>query len=127
MDEKQFDCPFCSISQSEVIEEAPLVISKRDLYPVSNGHSLIIPKRHLATFFEASLEERNELIDVLERTKQALQEEFNPDGFNIGINEGADAGQTVMHLHIHLIPRYKGDMQDPRGGVRGVIPEKQKY
>lgn len=121
------ECPFCDIPKKDVLDETPLVLSKRDLYPVSKGHSLIIPKRHIASFFEATLEERKDLIDVLEKTKQVLQEELKPDGFNIGINEGVTAGQTVMHLHIHLIPRFQGDMADPRGGVRGVIPDKQKY
>jgi len=127
MEEKQENCPFCSISQNEIIKETSLVIAKRDLYPVGKGHSLIIPKRHIASFFETTPAERKDLIDMLEIAKKSLQKDLNPDGFNIGINEGVIAGQTVMHLHIHLIPRYKGDMPDPRGGVRGVIPEKQKY
>jgi len=127
MEEKQENCPFCSISQNEIIKETSLVIVKRDLYPVGKGHSLIIPKRHIASFFETTPAERKDLIDMLEIAKKSLQKDLNPDGFNIGINEGVIAGQTVMHLHIHLIPRYKGDMPDPRGGVRGVIPEKQKY
>ncbi len=120
-------CPFCAITQDKYVEETALVYAKRDIYPVSPGHTLIIPKRHFATFFEATQQERLELISTLEKAKQALQAEFNPDGFNIGINEGKAGGQTVMHLHIHLIPRYTGDMDDPQGGVRGCIPERQKY
>lgn len=120
-------CPFCNISQDKYVEETDLVYAKRDIYPVSEGHTLVIPKRHIKNFFETTLEERIDLIDVLENAKSALQEEFSPDGFNIGVNEGAAGGQTVMHLHIHLIPRYEGDMKEPQGGVRGCIPEKQKY
>ncbi|RKZ99733.1 MAG: HIT family protein [Gammaproteobacteria bacterium] len=121
------ECPFCHTSLDEYVIETSLTYAKRDLYPVSRGHTLIIPKRHIATFFEATEQEREELINALETAKRSLQKKFNPDGFNIGINEGAASGQTVMHLHIHLIPRYKGDMEKPEGGVRGCIPEKQKY
>lgn len=120
-------CPFCHIPQDKFVEETELVYAKRDIYPVNNGHTLIIPKRHIATFFEATAEEKLELINTLGKAKKAIQDIFNPDGFNIGINEGLASGQTVMHLHIHLIPRYNGDVEDPQGGVRGCIPEKQKY
>ncbi|WP_245579372.1 HIT family protein [Chitinilyticum aquatile] len=98
-----------------------------DGFPVSPGHSLIIPHRHVSSFFELTSSEREALILLLDETKQALQEEFKPDGYNIGINDGPAAGQTVAHLHIHLIPRYSGDLADPRGGVRWVIPEKANY
>jgi diadenosine tetraphosphate (Ap4A) HIT family hydrolase len=94
---------------------------------VSPGHSLVIPKRHVGSFFETSSEERAALLDLLDQAQAAAKAEFRPDGFNIGINDGASAGQTVPHLHIHLIPRFQGDMPDPRGGVRWVIPEKADY
>ncbi len=99
----------------------------RDGFPISPGHTLIIPKRHIASFFETTPDERNELLSLLDRAQKNLQTEFNPDAFNIGINDGAAAGQTIPHLHIHLIPRYQGDLPDPRGGVRWIIPEKAKY
>ena len=121
------NCPFCHIPREKYVEETDLVYAKRDIYPVNEGHTLIIPKRHIATFFEATAEERLQLMDTLEKARQALLEEFRPDGFNIGINEGQAGGQSVMHLHIHLIPRYTGDMENPQGGVRGCIPDKQKY
>ncbi len=95
-----------------------------DGFPVSPGHTLIIPKRHVASFFEATKEEQGAMLDLLAEMRQRLQTERNPDGFNIGINDGAAAGQTVMHLHIHLIPRYAGDQPDPRGGVRWIFPDK---
>jgi diadenosine tetraphosphate (Ap4A) HIT family hydrolase len=98
-----------------------------DGYPVTKGHMLIIPKRHIVSLFEASIEEQMSLLDLLAKAHAQLLEEENPDGFNIGINDGAAAGQTVMHLHIHLIPRYSGDTDDPRGGVRWIMPEKAPY
>jgi diadenosine tetraphosphate (Ap4A) HIT family hydrolase len=99
----------------------------RDGFPISPGHTLIIPKRHVGSFFEISLEERDDLLDLLDQAQKVLDTELNPDGFNIGINDGPSAGQTVPHLHIHLIPRFKWDQGDPRGGVRWIIPEKAKY
>ena len=94
---------------------------------ISKGHALIIPKRHVDNFFDLSLREQTALFFVLNHVKNFLQKRFNPDGFNVGINIGEKAGQTIPHVHIHLIPRYSGDMKDPEGGVRGVIPEKRKY
>jgi diadenosine tetraphosphate (Ap4A) HIT family hydrolase len=91
------------------------------------GHTLIIPKKHVGSFFEITDEERADLLVLLNKAKVVIQEEFNPDGYNIGINDGPAAGQTVPHLHLHLIPRYKGDRNDPRGGVRWIIPEKADY
>lgn len=99
----------------------------RDAYPVSPGHTLIIPKRHVGSFFELSGDERSELLALLDAAKSNLEQEFKPQAYNIGINDGAAAGQTIPHLHIHLIPRYEGDRPDPRGGVRWIIPEKADY
>ena len=98
-----------------------------DKYPVNKGHCLIVPKRVYPDYFESTHEEIIGLNDLLFKTRQYLLEKYNPTGFNVGVNCGRDSGQTVDHLHIHLIPRYKNDMGDPTGGVRGVIPEKQKY
>jgi len=102
-------------------------MSIADGFPVSRGHCLIIPKRHFSSMFEATAEERSALWDLVEKTRQHLLSEYGPDGFNIGINDGEAAGQTVMHLHIHLIPRYSGDADDPRGGVRWIMPDKAPY
>ena len=99
----------------------------RDGFPITPGHTLIIPKRHIGSFFELETDERQDLLNLLVAAKKILQEEFKPNGYNIGINDGQAAGQTVPHLHIHLIPRYKGDLPDPRGGVRWVIPDKADY
>ena len=121
------DCPFCSLPQNRIVERNEYGFVIRDAYPVSPGHTLVIPSRHVASFFEISDEERSGLMSLLNAAKIELDAEFKPDGYNIGINDGAAAGQTVAHLHLHLIPRYRGDLPDPRGGVRWVLPEKAKY
>ena len=118
---------FCRIPREQILIDGPLAVAARDSYPVSKGHALIIPRRHVASFFETTDEERLAMLKLLDEVKAALDKEFKPDGYNIGINGGAAAGQTVMHLHIHLIPRYAGDRADPRGGVRWIIPEKAAY
>jgi len=118
-------CPFCDKANYE--REGDLAFTKTDSYPVSKGHTLVIPKRHISSYFECTDAERLELWSLVEEVKALLERTFEPDGFNIGINIGPAAGQTVPHMHIHVIPRYSGDMDDPRGGVRGVIPDKQKY
>lgn len=119
------DCIFCNLSK--VIVNGQYAYSRLDEFPVSKGHSLVIPKRHVKTIWELTDEELKDLYTIMIQTKNRIEELYKPDGFNIGINEGEAAGQTVEHLHIHLIPRYKGDVIDPTGGVRGVIPHKQKY
>ena len=120
-------CLFCRIPREQILIDGPLAVAARDSYPVSKGHTLIIPRRHVASFFETTEEERQAMLKLLDEAKAALDKELKPDGYNIGINGGAAAGQTVMHLHIHLIPRYAGDRPDPRGGVRWIIPEKAAY
>ena len=98
-----------------------------DGFPVSEGHCLIIPHRVYSDYFESTEEEVIGLQQLVMETKKIIDEKYKPDGYNVGINCGEVGGQTVSHVHIHLIPRYKGDMDDPKGGVRGVIPSKQKY
>lgn len=121
------DCPFCSPAAVDVEMSNEVGYRRRDRYPVSPGHMLVIPYRHVESYFDCSEEERRGLWDLVDEAKAALDRDLSPDGYNIGINVGAAAGQTVMHLHIHVIPRYRGDMEDPRGGVRGAIPEKRRY
>lgn len=122
-------CMFCEIfkNQKFVVYENAFVFAILDEYPVSKGHVLIIPKRHVKDYFELSIEEKQAIDESIAWLKERLDSMYHPDGYNIGINNGEAAGQTVMHAHVHLIPRYHGDMKDPRGGIRGVIPEKQKY
>lgn len=125
------ECPFCNIingsAQNRVVARNELAIVTRDGFPLTKGHTLIIPSRHVTSFFETSDEERQMLFQLVDCSKKALDNEFSPDSYNIGINDGKHAGQTVNHLHIHLIPRYKGDVPDARGGVRWVIPDKADY
>ena len=120
-------CPFCILEPDRIISESDYTITIRDGYPVSKGHTLVIPRRHVQSFFELQAIEKAAVLQALDEAKEALDKEFSPDGYNIGINDGEAAGQTVMHLHVHLIPRYKGDTEDPRGGVRWIFPEKAKY
>lgn len=128
MDYTKDNCPFCKLSDKiEVICENELARATYDIFPVNKGHALIIPKRHFPSFFDITKEEYIAVFDLIEKVKVVLDEKFNPDGYNIGINVNAAAGQTVPHVHIHIIPRYKGDMENPRGGVRHVIPEKGNY
>lgn len=119
------DCPFCD-SADAVLSDA-LAYARFDKYPVNRGHLLLLTRRHVASFFEASAAERAALLALIDAGKRLLDERFRPDGYNIGVNVGAAAGQTIPHLHVHLIPRYAGDSAEPRGGVRGVIPGRQDY
>ena len=120
-------CPFCALPAERILILADEALVIRDAFPVSPGHTLVIPRRHIGSFFELSDAERTCMVELLARAKAELDLSFQPDGFNIGINDGAAAGQTVQHLHLHLIPRYRGDVPDPRGGVRWVMPGKAKY
>lgn len=120
-------CPFCQLDRSKQLFSNDLAIAIADGFPVSPGHSLIIPKRHFSSLFEATEEERASLWQLLDQTREHLMLQFCPDGFNIGMNDGIAAGQTVMYLHIHLIPRYSGDTEDPRGGIRWIMPDKAPY
>ena len=120
-------CPFCTLPASRIQAEDVHAVLIRDAYPVSPGHSLIIPKRHVGSYFEATDAERAAMQALLFEAKRRVGAEFRPQGYNIGINDGAAAGQTVPHLHMHLIPRYAGDVADPRGGVRWVIADKADY
>ncbi|NCF62501.1 MAG: HIT domain-containing protein [Gammaproteobacteria bacterium] len=119
------NCPFCR--DPEIVMENELAFADYDSYPVNPGHCLIILRRHIAEYFEATAEEKAAIWALVDKMKPIIDEEFNPDGYNVGVNIGKSAGQSVPHVHIHMIPRYQGDMEDPRGGVRGVIPHKQKY
>lgn len=122
------NCPFCNPDSSrDIIFESDTAFAIYDKFPVNQGHALIIPKRHCADYFHLSFSEQSACVYLLNKVKDIVKDKFNPDGFNVGINVGEKAGQTVNHVHIHLIPRYNGDVPDPRGGVRGVIPNKQKY
>ncbi len=122
-----YACPFCTPDAAQAVCANDLAFAFLDGFPVTPGHTLIVPRRHVSSFFEATKEEQAALFDLVAQMRERLLAERSPDGFNIGINDGAAAGQTVMHLHIHLIPRYAGDTEDPRGGVRWIMPVKAPY
>ncbi len=121
------DCPFCALPSSRVLHENAHAIAVRDAYPVSAGHTLVITRRHVGSFFVLDDTERRAMIELLSVCQSELDALYSPVGYNIGINDGAAAGQTVPHVHMHLIPRYAGDVEDPRGGVRWVVPSKARY
>ena len=122
------DCLFCNLPNGRVISENELAIATRDAYPVTDGHTLIIPRRHVSDYFDLYQPERNAIEQLIKECRDNLMtSDKNIDGFNIGTNAGTSAGQTVFHVHIHLIPRRTGDIDEPRGGVRGVIPNKRNY
>src|SRR4051812_14461943 len=114
--------PFLAIEQSAWVASNELAFAVRDEYPVTPGHTLVILRRTVPTWFDATREEQIALLDLVLFVKRALDVEFRPDGYNVGFNVGEAAGQTVMHLHVHVIPRLRGDVVDPRGGIRHVIP-----
>lgn len=120
-------CPFCSLPRERVLFRNDAAVAIRDAFPVSPGHTLVLPTRHIGSFFQATSQERDAMLALLDVAKQQIATELAPDGYNIGVNDGLAAGQTVPHLHMHLIPRYLGDRADPRGGVRWVLPERADY
>ena len=121
------ECPFCDVAGLQVIAESGAGVAFRDRYPVSSGHTLIIPRRHVATIFDLDLQEELDLWQLVREVKRDLDVSHAPTGYNVGHNAGPAAGQTVGHAHVHVIPRFDGDVPDPRGGIRWVIPENAAY
>lgn len=121
------ECPFCNINSKRIIFSNERAVAIFDEFPVNSGHMLIIPKKHQPDFFLIDDEEQKSILDLLHKCRNHIDAEFHPDGYNIGVNVNRAAGQTIFHLHVHLIPRYQDDVEDPRGGVRGVIPKKRNY
>ena len=119
-------CLFCGDPKG-VSRNNELAYSARDSYAVSPGHTVVIPRRHVASFFDLTPQEINACMELVAEERKLLDEEFSPDGYNIGVNVGPAAGQSILHVHIHIIPRYKGDVENPQGGVRHVIPKKAHY
>lgn len=120
-------CPFCALPAARIVASNDLAMAIRDGFPISPGHTLIIPRRHVASIADATPDELRALWALLAEARRSLDASMQPAGYNIGVNDGVAAGQTVMHLHVHLIPRYAGDRADPRGGVRWIVPEKADY
>lgn len=121
------ECPFCNIDDSKIILSSDLSLAFYDKFPVNKGHIIVISKRHTPNYFELIQKEKNDIWKLVDEAQYILTEKLSPTGFNIGINVNKSAGQTIHHVHIHLIPRFDNDVGDPTGGVRGVIPSKQKY
>ncbi|MGE0621462.1 MAG: HIT family protein [Pseudomonadales bacterium] len=121
------ECPFCEPFAADVLSQGERVLVIRDGFPISHGHTLVAPRRHVGSFFALTTEEQQEILATIVSVQDELSHLHAPDGFNVGFNDGAAAGQTVNHCHVHVIPRYLGDVPDPRGGVRWVLPEKAKY
>ena len=121
------ECPFCQPAADRVFHKGEFILGLWDGFPVSPGHALLVPRRHVATWEDASPEERNALSESIVHAQAEIRKSHQPDGFNIGLNQGLAGGQTVPHLHLHVIPRYAGDVADPRGGVRWVVPERADY
>lgn len=118
-------CPFCD--RADAVIANVLAHARYDKFPVTRGHLLVIPHRHVADWFETTADERQAMFALADQARALLRDTYGAEGFNLGINVGEVAGQTIAHVHLHIIPRYRGDVSDPRGGVRGVIPGKQSY
>lgn len=121
------DCPFCSVPAAAVLARNELFLAVADGFPVSPGHTLIVPVRHVASFFDLDDRERQAMLELVDKVKAILAARHQPAGFNVGWNDGPMAGQTVMHFHLHVIPRYEGDVPDPRGGIRWIFPDRARY
>jgi diadenosine tetraphosphate (Ap4A) HIT family hydrolase len=121
------DCLFCKLPPERIWMATKHALAFNDNYPISEGHTLVIPIRHFASIYDLSEEEQTNLWALAGRVRHTLVEKLHPDGFNIGVNDGTAAGQTIAHAHIHIIPRREGDVPDPRGGIRWIIPEKAPY
>ena len=117
----------CSLDENKIVAANDLAIAFRDRFPVSPGHTLVITRRHAETWFEATRDEQVAVLDLINEVKNCLDDELHPDGYNVGFNAGEAAGQTIPHLHVHVIPRFAGDVDDPTGGVRLVVPDKGNY
>ena len=127
MIEPTHSCPFCSPIHERVLIEGVFACAIWDGFPLNPGHVLVVPRRHVASWFEATASERDEMLRLADEARRLVTERHAPDAFNLGINDGLAAGQTVPHLHLHLIPRFVGDVPDPRGGVRWIIPGRAAY
>jgi diadenosine tetraphosphate (Ap4A) HIT family hydrolase len=120
-------CPFCAVKRNRILIEAEQAIAFEDAFPVCAGHTLVIPRKHVASIYDLPLTEQAAVWELVSDVRQRLLASARPDGFNIGVNDGLAAGQTVMHAHIHVIPRRNGDVPDPRGGIRWILPGKAAY
>lgn len=121
------DCPFCDPPADRIWIGRDLTIATPDMYPAADGHTLVLPRRHVQSVFDLEGDEWDELWDLLATVREELSSMHRPDGFTVGINDGLAAGQTISHAHAHVIPRHLGDVADPTGGLRGILPHKARY
>ena len=121
------DCPFCTLPPERVWLDDEGVVAVPDHYPATDGHTLVLPRRHVASVWDLDLDEQFDLWELVAEVRVRLAERHRPDGFTIGVNDGLAAGQTIPHAHVHVIPRYRGDVPDPTGGLRGILPHKARY
>lgn len=120
-------CPFCTIKESLIVAQSTTGIALRDAFPVADGHTLVVPCQHVASIFDLTETDQAQIWSLVAQVRTALADQLSPDAFNIGVNDGEAAGQTVTHAHVHIIPRFRGDVPDPRGGIRWVIPDNAVY
>ena len=121
------DCPFCEPANEALLARNDNVFILWDSFPISPGHALVTPIRHAASWADLKRDEKIEMLDGIDTAQQAIERKHAPQSYNIGINDGIAAGQTIMHVHLHVIPRYTGDSDDPRGGIRWILPGKARY
>jgi diadenosine tetraphosphate (Ap4A) HIT family hydrolase len=120
-------CAFCDLPPGGIVEQNPHALAVRDRYPIARGHTLVIPRRHVESPFELDPEELAAFWSLVADVRRSLAAQLTPDAFTIGLNDGVAAGQTIMHAHVHVIPRWNGDVANPRGGIRWVIPARAPY
>ena len=121
------NCPFCTINESLIVVQSTTGIALRDAFPVADGHTLVVPCQHVASIFDLTETDQAQIWSLVAQVRSALADQLSPDAFNIGVNDGEAAGQTVTHARVHIIPRFRGDVPDPRGGIRWVIPDNAVY
>ncbi len=120
-------CPFCGVDRGRIAWSSKRALALWDVFPLSLGHALVLPRRHAASWSELTADEKVELIDGVDAVRALIDDRYEPHAYNVGFNDGEAAGQTIMHFHVHVIPRYLGDTLDPRGGIRWVLPDKAAY
>lgn len=121
------DCPFCDLEPFRRWIETDLAVAAPDLYPATEGHTLVLPWRHVGSIFDLTEDEQAAVWELVAEVRQRLRLEYRPDAFTVGVNDGLAAGQTIPHAHVHVIPRHLGDVPDPTGGLRGILPRKARY
>ena len=120
-------CPFCVVGRDRIWIEHENAIAFPDAFPVTEGHTLVIPRKHVKSTYELGIDEQREIWMLVAEVRDRLLTSLKPDGFNIGFNDGVAAGQTIAHAHVHIIPRRHGDVRDPRGGIRWILADKAPY